>query len=135
MADTVVSTNAKAPTRLDVAAIRRDFPILSTTNRFGKPLVYLDSAATSLKPLTVIEAVDAYNREYSSNIHRGIYEIAEKATGIYEAARVSVARLINAPEPSEIIFVRNATEAINLVAYSWGRRNRSEEHTSELQSL
>ncbi len=124
MAETAISTNGrKAPAKLDVAAIRADFPILSTVNRFGKPLVYLDSAATSLKPLAVIEAVDAYNREYSSNIHRGIYEIAEKATGMYEAARASVAKLINAPEPSEIIFVRNATEAINLVANTWGRKH------------
>ena len=124
MADTALSTTGrKAPTGLDAVAIRRDFPILSTVNRFGKPLVYLDSAATSLKPLAVIEAVDAYNREFSSNIHRGIYEIAERATAAYEAARASVAKLINAPEPNEIIFVRNATEAINLVANTWGRRH------------
>ena len=112
-----------AATRLDPHLLRTDFPILATANRFGKPLVYLDSAATSLKPLAVIEAVDGYNREYSSNIHRGIYELAERATGAYEAARAKTARLINAPEPAEIVFVRNATEAINLVAYSWGRRN------------
>ena len=111
------------PARLDPYRIRADFPILATTNRFGKPLIYLDSAATSLKPLAVIEAVDGYNREYSSNIHRGIYELAERATGAYEAARASSARLINAPEPAEIVFVRNATEAINLVAYSWGRHH------------
>jgi cysteine desulfurase / selenocysteine lyase len=111
------------PARLDPYRLRTDFPILGTTNRLGKPLIYLDSAATSLKPLAVIEAVDGYNRDYSSNIHRGIYEIAERATTAYEAARVSVAKLINAPEPAEIVFVRNATEAINLVAYSWGRRN------------
>jgi cysteine desulfurase/selenocysteine lyase len=127
MADTATGfTGARTgatPHGLDVAAIRRDFPILSTTNRFGKPIVYLDSAATSLKPLTVIEAVDGYNREYSSNIHRGIYEIAEKATGLYEGARASVAKLINAPESSEIVFVRNATEAINLVANTWGRKH------------
>jgi cysteine desulfurase/selenocysteine lyase len=112
-----------AATKLDPRRLRTDFPILATTNRFGKPLVYLDSAATSLKPLAVIEAADGYNREYSSNIHRGIYELAERATGAYEAARATTARLINAPEPAEIVFVRNATEAINLVAYSWGRRN------------
>ena len=124
MADTALSNNALPTTAgLDVVAVRRDFPILSTVNRLGKPLVYLDSAATSLKPLPVIEAVDAYNREYSSNIHRGIYEIAEKATGLYEAARASVAKLINAPEPNEIVFVRNATEAINLVANTWGRKH------------
>ncbi len=107
--------------RLDAHRLRSDFPILTTTNSHGQPLVYLDSAATSLKPLAVIEAVNRYNREYSSNIHRGIYEMAEQATAVYEAARASTARLINAPEASEIIFVRNATEAINLVAYSWGR--------------
>jgi len=125
MADlaTTGPTSQAAPARLDPYSLRKDFPILATSNRFGKPLVYLDSAATSLKPLAVIEAVDGYNREYSSNIHRGIYEIAERATEAYEATRVKVARLINAPEPAEIVFVRNATEAINLVAYSWGRRN------------
>jgi cysteine desulfurase/selenocysteine lyase len=114
---------APAPARLDAQRLRADFPILATTNRFGKPLVYLDSAATSLKPQVVIDAVDGYNGVYSANIHRGIYEIAERATGAYEGARASVARLINAPEASEIVFVRNATEAINLVANSWGRRN------------
>jgi cysteine desulfurase/selenocysteine lyase len=114
---------AASSTRIDPRVLRADFPILSTTNRFGKPLVYLDSAATSLKPQAVIDAVDDYNAVYSSNIHRGIYEIAEKATGAYEGARESVARLIHAPEAAEVVFVRNATEAINLVAYSWGRRN------------
>jgi cysteine desulfurase/selenocysteine lyase len=127
MADTatppLVSRTAPTPTRLDTQRLRADFPILATTNRFGKPLVYLDSAATSLKPQAVIDAVNAYNGEYSSNIHRGIYEIAERATGAYEGARASVARLINAPELAEIVFVKNATEAINLVANSWGRRN------------
>ena len=112
---------AHAP--IDPVRVRADFPILGTVNRFGKPLVYLDSAASSLKPQAVIDAVDGYNTQYSSNIHRGIYEIAERATGAYEAARASTARLINAPEAAEIVFVRNATEAINLVAYSWGRRN------------
>jgi cysteine desulfurase/selenocysteine lyase len=124
MADTAApSSRTEAAARLDPYKLRADFPILSTVNRFGKPLVYLDSAATSLKPIAVIEAVDGYNREYSSNIHRGIYEIAERATNAYEAARASTARLINAPEAAEIVFVRSATEAINLVAYSWGRRN------------
>jgi len=122
-AATPASTPAGTPAGLDPYRLRTDFPILGTVNRFGKPLIYLDSAATSLKPLAVIEAVDGYNREYSSNIHRGIYELAERATGAYEAARVSTARLINAPEAAEIVFVRNATEALNLVAYSWGRRN------------
>ncbi|MFI5259395.1 MAG: cysteine desulfurase [Candidatus Limnocylindrales bacterium] len=124
MADTATPARFKpAGARIDPYRLRADFPILATVNRFGKPLIYLDSAATSLKPRAVIDAVDGYNREYSSNIHRGIYEIAERATTAYESARASTARLINAPEAAEIVFVRNATEAINLVAYSWGRRN------------
>jgi cysteine desulfurase/selenocysteine lyase len=114
---------AAAHAPIDPIRLRAEFPVLGTVNRFGKPLVYLDSAATSLKPRVVIDAVDGYNTEYSANIHRGIYEIAERATGAYEAARASTARLINATEAAEIVFVRNATEAINLVAYSWGRRN------------
>ena len=103
--------------------IRADFPILATTTSTGKPLVYLDSAATSQKPLAVIEAMDEYYREYNANVHRGIYEIGERSTAAYERARASVARFVNAPDAHEIVFTRNATEAINLVAYSWGRRN------------
>jgi len=81
MADlaTTGPTSQAAPARLDPYSLRKDFPILATSNRFGKPLVYLDSAATSLKPLAVIEAVDGYNREIQLEIHRGIYEIAERA--------------------------------------------------------
>jgi cysteine desulfurase/selenocysteine lyase len=109
--------------RLVPEAIRADFPILATTTSHGRPLVYLDSASTSQKPLAVIDAVDGYYREYNANVHRGIYEIGERSTAAYEAARASVARFINAPDPHEIVFTRNATEAINLVAYSWGRRN------------
>jgi len=130
MADLATPTTAATTGRsdaqrntFDARRIRADFPILATVNRFGKPLVYLDSAATSQKPLAVIEAVNAYNGEYASNIHRGIYELAERATTAYENARAMTARLINAPDAHEIVFVRNATEAINLVAYSWGRRN------------
>ncbi len=108
---------------LDPYAVRADFPILSRTTRTGKPLVYLDSAATSQKPRVVIDAMDTWYREYNANVHRGIYEISERATAAYEGARASVARFINAPDPHEIVFTRNATEAINLVAYSWGRRN------------
>jgi cysteine desulfurase/selenocysteine lyase len=123
LSTTSTQSRPAAARSLDRSRLRADFPILATTNRHGKPLVYLDSAATSLKPQAVIDAADAYNREYSSNIHRGIYEIAERATAAYEGARASVAKLINAPEAAEIVFVRNATEAINLVAYSWGRRD------------
>ena len=107
---------------LDPAALRADFPILGQTAH-GKPLVYLDSAATSQKPAAVIEALDTYYREYNANVHRGIYQISERATAAYEGARVKIQRLINAPSAQEIIWVRNATEAVNLVAYSWGRRN------------
>jgi cysteine desulfurase/selenocysteine lyase len=109
--------------RLVPEVIRNDFPILATTTSHGKPLVYLDSAATSQKPLAVIEAMDTYYREYNANVHRGIYEIGERSTAAYEGARASVARFLNAPDAHEIVFTRNATEAINLVAYSWGRRN------------
>jgi cysteine desulfurase/selenocysteine lyase len=109
--------------RLVPEVIRADFPILSTTNAGGKPLVYLDSASTSQKPLAVINALDTYYREYNANVHRGIYEIGERATAAYERARAQVARFVNAPDAHEIVFTRNATEAINLVAYSWGRRN------------
>jgi cysteine desulfurase/selenocysteine lyase len=107
---------------LDSAVIREDFPVLGTESH-GRPLVFLDSASTSQKPQAVIDAFDAYYREYAANVHRGIYEIGEKATAKYEGARASVARFINAPDHHEVIFTRNATEAINLVAYSWGRRN------------
>ncbi len=107
---------------LDAYAIRDEFPILSREVH-GHRVVYLDSASTSQKPRAVIEAVDAFYREYNANVHRGIYEFGERSTNAYERARVEVARFINAPDSHELIFTRNATEAINLVAYSWGRRN------------
>jgi cysteine desulfurase/selenocysteine lyase len=107
---------------LDAGVIREDFPILQTTTSHGKPLIYLDSASTSQKPTMVIEAVNDFNRTYNANVHRGIYEIGERATAAYEAARKSVAKFINAPDHHEVVFTRNATEAINLVAYSWGRK-------------
>jgi cysteine desulfurase/selenocysteine lyase len=108
--------------KLDADAIRAEFPILGTKVS-GHPLVYLDSASTSQKPEVVIEAVDEFYRAYNANVHRGIYTIGERATAAYERARASVARFINAPDAHEVVFTRNATEAINLVAYSWGRRN------------
>jgi cysteine desulfurase/selenocysteine lyase len=109
-------------TPLDPVALRADFPILDQEVH-GHRLVYLDSAATSQKPLAVIETMDAYYRKYNANVHRGIYQIAERATAAYEGARAKVAKLIGAPDAREIVWTRNATEAINLVAYSWGRRN------------
>jgi cysteine desulfurase/selenocysteine lyase len=106
----------------DVARIRADFPILQEQPH-GKPLVFLDSAASSQKPVQVIQAMDDYYRRYHANIHRGIYHISELATEAYEEARSAVARFIGSPCSAECIFVRNATEGINLVAYSWGRSN------------
>jgi len=108
----------------DPAVVRRDFPILDQEIN-GHRLVYLDSASTSQKPLVVLDAMDTYYREYNANVHRGIYTIGEKATAEYERARAKTARFINAPDAHEIVFTRNATEAINLVAYSWGRKNIS----------
>ena len=107
---------------LDPQLIRRDFPIFER-DFGGRTLAYLDSAATSQKPRQVIEAVDAYYSRYAANVHRGIYAIGEQATAAYEGARAKVARFINASDAREIVFVRNATEAINLVAYAWGRKH------------
>ncbi|HEY6058259.1 MAG TPA: cysteine desulfurase [Candidatus Limnocylindrales bacterium] len=118
----VTSERPVAVGAFDPYAIRADFPILATTVS-GHPLVYLDSAATSQKPQSVIDAVDEYYREYNANVHRGIYTIGERSTAAYERARATAARFINAPDSHEIVFTRNATEAINLVAYAWGRKN------------
>lgn len=109
--------------QLDTARIRADFPILQREVHPGVPLVYLDSTATSQKPLAVIEAMDAYYRTSNANIHRGIHVLAEEATAQYEEARRKVARFIGAASPRQVIYTRNATESINLVAYSWGRAN------------
>ncbi|MDW8325371.1 MAG: cysteine desulfurase [Anaerolineales bacterium] len=106
-----------------LADCRADFPILNREVRPGVPLVYLDSTATSQKPRAVIEAMDAYYRRSNANVHRGIHTLAEEATALYEEARDRVQRFINAASRREIIFTRNATEAINLVAQSWGRAN------------
>jgi cysteine desulfurase/selenocysteine lyase len=115
-----VVAGARPP--LDPDALRADFPILGTTVH-GRPLVYLDSASTSQKPTAVIEAVDRFYREYNANVHRGVYEIGERSTAAFEAGRASAARFVNARDPHEIVFTRNATEAINLVANTWGRRH------------
>ncbi len=105
-----------------VERIAADFPILARPTSRGKRLVYLDSAATSQKPRAVIAALVDYYEQYNANIHRGVYEIAARATAEYEAARVKIARFIGA-DVSEVVWVRNTTEAINLVAYSWGNAN------------
>jgi len=106
---------------LDVKKIRADFPILSREVHPGVPLVYLDSAATSQKPEAVIESMSDYYRKHNANIHRAVHTLAEEATSLYEAARSKIAGFIGAERPQEIIFTRNATEAINLVAQTWGR--------------
>jgi cysteine desulfurase/selenocysteine lyase len=106
----------------DVHAVRQDFPILRQEVH-GRPLVYLDNAATSQKPHVVIEALDEYYRHYNANIHRGIHALSERATEAYEEARQKVTRFINARSAKEVIWTRNTTEAINLVASTWGRAN------------
>lgn len=106
------------PVGLDVEALRRDFPILMRRVH-GRPLIYLDSAASSQKPLAVIEAVDRYYRTFHANIHRGVYVLSEEATTAYEQAHEQVAHFINA-DFEEVVFTKNTTEALNLVAYAWG---------------
>jgi cysteine desulfurase/selenocysteine lyase len=117
----VIRPSQVSPT-LDPEVIRRDFPILSRTVN-GRQLVYLDNAATTQKPLTVIEELGRYYTEYNANVHRGLHTLAEEATQAYEETRRKVADFIGAPRTEEIIFTRGATESINLVAYSWGRKN------------
>ena len=107
----------------DVTRIRADFPILNREVRAGVPVIYLDSTATSQKPVSVIEAMNAFYRQSNANIHRGVHTLAEEATTLYEEARGKVAKFINAPSPRQVIFTRNATESINLVAYTWARAN------------
>jgi cysteine desulfurase/selenocysteine lyase len=110
---------------LDTERIKKDFPILRREVA-GKRLVYLDSASSSQKPEAVLDAMDYCHRNYYANIHRGVYTIAEESTAAFEAARARVAKFVNAPSSRELVFLRNATEAINLVAYSWGRANLHE---------
>lgn len=107
----------------DVQKIKADFPILARESH-GRPLVFLDSAASSQKPRAVIDAMSTYYETINANVHRGVYEIAEAATNALEAARLRVGRFIGAPKPAtEVIFTKNATESLNLVAQSWGRAN------------
>lgn len=108
---------------LDVGAIRKDFPILGRETKEGIPLVYLDSAASSQKPSQVIHAISRFYETEYANVHRGIHTLAEEATAAFESAREKVARFVGAESPRQLIFTRNATEAINLVAHSWGRAN------------
>jgi len=109
---------------LDVATVRKDFPIFDEgpgPRSEGRRLVYLDSAASSQKPRQVLWAMDDYYEHHHANVHRGVYALAEEATAAYEAARLAVARFIGAPSPRGVVFTKNATESINLVAHAWGR--------------
>lgn len=116
---------AKTTKGLDVQQVRKDFPVLSREVRPGVPLIYLDSAATSQKPEAVLQAMNTYYRENNANIHRGIHKLAEEATHAYETAREKIVGFIHAPSVEQLIFTRNTTEAINLVAFSWGKHNLS----------
>ena len=108
---------------LDVESIRDEFPIFKREVRPGIPLIYLDSAATSQKPIQVIQAITDYYQNHNANIHRGIHTLAEEATALYEESRKKIADFINAPSSSQIVFTRNTTESINLVAETWGWAN------------
>lgn len=114
------TASARARAGFDVAAVRRDFPILARSVH-GKPLAYLDNGASSQRPSAVIAAVDDYERRHHANIHRGVHTLSQEATALYESARDRLARFINAGSRREIIFVRGTTEAINLVAQSFAR--------------
>ena len=115
-------TAKHAPASLDWSALRRDFPILDQEVH-GKPLVYLDSGASSQKPRQVIDAITHYYEHDHSNVHRGIHELSNRATAAYEAARERTARFLNAHSPEEIVFTRGTTESVNLVAATWGERH------------
>jgi len=106
---------------VDFEAIRRQFPIFDRKVH-GKPLIYLDSTATTQKPTAVLDALERYYRTFNANIHRGVYLIAEEATRAYEDVRVKAARFLNAASPREIVFTRGTTESVNLVAHGWGRK-------------
>jgi cysteine desulfurase/selenocysteine lyase len=107
----------------DVEAIRQDFPILHDKHHDDISLIYLDNAASSQKPLTVLQALDDYYRHTNANVHRGVHKLSEEATALYEEARIKIRRFINAASKREVIFTRGTTESINLVAQTWGRAN------------
>jgi len=118
---TLSARTAAAAAELDVPAVREDFPILRQTVRDGKPLAYLDNAATAQKPRAVIDAISRYYTQTNANVHRGLHELSERATAAYEGARATVRRTLGAAEDREIVFVRGTTEGINLVAQAWAR--------------
>jgi len=116
------SASPLTSSRLDVEAVRRDFPILSQLSDSGRPLVYLDSGATSQKPLCVIDKLAEVFREYNANVHRGVHALGDRVTGAMEASRERIRQLINAPEVDEVIFTGGTTLSINTVAQGWGRK-------------
>ena len=117
-----MKTNGQHSKPFDPAAARLDFPILSRKVH-GKPLVYLDNAATTQKPMSVIMSMTAYYERTNANVHRGVHTLSQEATSLMEESRARVAKFIGADDPATIIFTRNATESINLVAFAWGRKN------------
>jgi cysteine desulfurase / selenocysteine lyase len=129
-----MSTPAYSQHTFDAERVRAEFPILGQTSR-GKRLAYLDSAASTQKPAKVIDTINSFYREANANVHRGVYELSETSTELYDQARATIARLINAADKRECIFVRNTTEAINLVASSWGQANLQSGDTIVLTML
>ncbi|MBP9698489.1 MAG: aminotransferase class V-fold PLP-dependent enzyme, partial [Elusimicrobia bacterium] len=117
-----MKTNGQPLSPFDPARARLDFPILSRKIN-GKPLVYLDNAATTQKPMSVIMSMTAYYERTNANVHRGVHTLSQEATSLMEESRARVGRFIGADDPATVIFTRNATEAINLVAFAWGRRH------------
>jgi cysteine desulfurase/selenocysteine lyase len=123
MAMTAPTTQTAALAPLNVEALRKDFPLLSRTVH-DRPIVYLDSASSALQPQAVINAMAQYYETTHANVHRGVYATAEESTHLYESARLVIGRLIGAPDPAhEVVFTKNTTEGLNLVAHSWGRAN------------
>ena len=123
----VMSITRTPSLRHSASAIRDDFPILSRQVH-GCPLTYLDNTASTQKPVQVLDAMDHYYRNLHANVHRGVHTLSEEATTAYENARLHIARFVNAASPKEVIFTRNTTESLNLVAYSWGRANLKPGH-------
>src|SRR3954471_8909078 len=118
---TLTSPVTSKTTAFDVERIREDFPVLKQRIH-GKPLVYLDNAATSQKPQAVIDAIRKFYEVDCANIHRGVHELSQRSTAAYEETRAKAKRFVNSKSKSELIFVRGTTEAVNLVSNSWGRR-------------
>src|ERR1051326_2777627 len=117
-----MSTLPKEATHIDVEALREDFPVLKQTVH-GKPLVYLDSAATAQKPTAVVDAIRRFHEVDCANIHRGVHELSQRSTAAYEETRAKLRTFLHARSSDELIFVRGTTEGINLVSSSWGRKN------------